>query len=41
MVGGMGWMTGLGYEAEICDSRAVFSTGESTSYAHSTVLGDS
>jgi hypothetical protein len=28
MGGGMGWMTGLGFKAEICDNWAVFSTGE-------------
>ena len=27
MAGGIGRMTGLGYETEICDTRGVFSTG--------------
>jgi hypothetical protein len=40
MGGGMGWMTGLGFKAEICDNWAVFSTGEITQHAHSTSFGD-
>jgi hypothetical protein len=40
MGGGMGRMTGLGFEAEKCDNRAVFSTGEITQRAYSAPFGD-